>query len=120
VHLAFASSRAEAAMGTLLLALATLVAGLALASRKLRSARRMAESSREARLALSGDGDYRREPERRATIAEDAVAERTLAEGARRAIAMLQMALVAVAGLVALYLMLAGGVMVREWVRVMF
>jgi len=119
--LAFKSTRAAACSATLGLALAVLIAGLVAARRRLRAAGALAESSREAFLALSsGPPSYRRVPTALARDAEDRTHQARSAEGMRHAVGALRTALIGVAGLVALFLVCAGGVALREWVRLMF
>jgi len=108
-------------LATLGLALAVLAFGLSAAKRRLRVAGELSESSRDAFLSLSSDpASYRRAPTTRARQAEDGAHDARSAEGARLAIRALRSALLAVAGLVALFFVCAGGVVLREWVRLMF
>jgi len=120
-HAEVKSSRAAACSVMLGLALAVLVAGLATARRRLRAAGALAESSREAFLSLSSDPpSYRSAPTAMAQKTEDAAHDARSRAGARREVGALRAALVGVAGLVTLFFVCAGGVMLREWVRLMF
>jgi hypothetical protein len=118
-RLAFTSNRAAACSLLLGLSLAVLLVGMGAARRRLRVAERLVESLRGAHLALASDpATYRRAPTVKAL--EAGAHDARSADGARLAVGALRTSLLAVAGLFALFLVSAGGVVLREWVRLMF
>jgi hypothetical protein len=102
-NLRFTSSGGAVFVLSLGLALATLIAGIATATGRLRATRRLAESMRRAHLSMACDSEgYRRPATPQAQDAAEVAYRAQMAEGVEHAVWPLRTALLAVAGLCAL------------------